>query len=135
MYQDFPTISSLSNLTSNNDSIVSFDKLGYQILDNHRSRTLLKHHCKQGLYIITKSDPQNQISKAFLVESSQSTKWHQRIGHPHGHAMSLISLHNHFLNIPTKLSLGHSCIKSKTHKSPFPISTNHQYKLLELNSF
>lgn len=121
---------SISKLTADNNVIVSFDKHGYNIKDNHTNHLLLQGPCVRKLYKLLTNISSSVSSAAFSAFASNANIWHQCLGHPHSQIASLISFQNHFLNIPENTSLCNACVAAKGHKLMFRISTNHQYKPL-----
>ncbi|PKU86287.1 Retrovirus-related Pol polyprotein from transposon TNT 1-94 [Dendrobium catenatum] len=108
---------SVSQLTTDNPILVSFDANGFQIKDRKDHRLLLHGPLRDGLYHLPR--PTNPNPKALHATTNQETIWHARLGHPH-HGL-LKTLRPHLPDI-THVSNNFSCISctiSKCHKSLF----------------
>ncbi|KAI0507419.1 hypothetical protein KFK09_013544 [Dendrobium nobile] len=120
---------SVSSLTKDNNLSIVFDASGFCIKDKQNNRTLLSGPCNRGLYRLSNTGTKPQ---ALSATTTSSTRWHRRLGHPHQQIISTISKHNRNLGIPTTIVSCSMCKATKGHKLPFPTSSSHNYKPLEL---
>lgn len=90
---------SISHLIIDIDVNALFDKNGYKIKGNQTNQLLHQGPFSKGLYMLNSHNSITSASSVLIIHTSNTIKWHKRLGHPHHKIICLISYQNKLLNI------------------------------------
>ncbi|PKU88027.1 Retrovirus-related Pol polyprotein from transposon TNT 1-94 [Dendrobium catenatum] len=121
---------SISQLTRDNNIAVTFTPSGFVFKDLTTHQVIFQGPCRDGLYPI--QPPQKSKNHALTVPNSNTTLWHNRLGHPSHRIFHSIASCNSQLHIDKKEFVCHACNKAKQHKAVLELSRNRAKSVLDL---
>ncbi|KAI0493266.1 hypothetical protein KFK09_027542 [Dendrobium nobile] len=113
---------SVAKLTADNNVSVFFKANEFVVKDLQDNRLLLRGLKRNGLYRL--KAPIQSKHKALAADSSSSSLWHARLGHPNHRTLQRLASLNSNIKTSSCSSLCISCNLSKSHKQPFSSSTS-----------
>ncbi|KAI0505062.1 hypothetical protein KFK09_016019 [Dendrobium nobile] len=115
---------SIHKLTADNNCSILFHATGFTITDLQDRQILLHGRCRDGLYSISTTSA-NHLQQALHSRSSSTSRWHDRLGHPHQLALRTLAAVDSSISYSPKHHICKFCNMAKSHKLPFPKNTTH----------
>ena len=116
---------SISQLTKDNNCLVTFSSSGFTIQDQVTRTVLGVGRCENGLYVLDRYH-HALMSTAFPSPQASVRLWHAHLGHPNYHTVAslsrlgYISYSNKLVNIDFEICVG--CRLGKSHHLPFSLN-------------